>query len=491
MLFFKFYLVFNFPFTGDEAYFVQWGTNLSGGYYDHTPMVGWINHALSFIVNDYRFFRTFSLLTTILGSFFIYRVSHDTERGKWASFVWWVSPSSLFLAPMLNDTCLLFFGILSYLWFEKWRVDPKRTNAFICGIFLGLAFLSKYLAVLIGVGYLVSLALNRIVKLTQFLVFLFLGVAPFVIWNFIWNQQNCWNNIMFNLLNRQMTQAEGRPDLFLLSLIGLLTPPVAFEVFKLWQRRSRGHNHEISERLWIFLAPCLIIALMSLKRIVGLHWLLVFLVPCYVLISSTSLERLRRIAKYSGMLSVGLMGIIVIVLENADTLVQKFSLTSSQLDKNAYFYSMHPSEFCGVLDELVPKDFELAVSGYPPSAILEHICAKHLPILFATGVYGRECDKRDQIALLGGKDIALYVDSGVAERYGSFFESFTVVSKLYRDTKVTLLLGRNFNFLKYRDEVLRTIAKSYYSPPSWLPSGRCYFMDRYFPDGIEADLSVP
>lgn len=485
MLFFKLYLVFNFPFTGDEAYFVQWGANLSGGYYDHTPMVGWINYVLSFLVDDYRFFRLFSLLTTLVTSLFVYRVSHDSEHGKWASFIWWVSPSSLFLAPMLNDTCLLFFGVFSYWWFEKWRVHPRRTHAFICGVFLGLAFLSKYLAVLIGIGYMVSVAINGFSRLPKFLLFLLLGVAPSVVWNLAWNHQNCWNNIMFNLLNRQMTQAEGRPDLFLLSFLGLLTPWVTYEVFKIWQKRSGQSAKETTEKVWLFLAPCLVIAFMSLKRIVGLHWLLVFLVPTYVLISSATLGRLRRLAKYSAILAGVLISVIVLTLENADALVQKFSLTKSQLDKNAYFYSVHPSEFCGVLDELAPKDFELAVTGYPPSAILEHICSRHLPILFATGVYGRECDKRDQIALLGGRDIALYVDSGVAERYGSFFESFTVVSKVYRDTKVTLLLGRNFNFAKYRSEVLRTIAKSYYSPPNWLPAGKCYFIDRYFPDGME------
>ena len=30
------------PMTGDEAYFIVWGKNLDYGYYDHTPMVGWL-----------------------------------------------------------------------------------------------------------------------------------------------------------------------------------------------------------------------------------------------------------------------------------------------------------------------------------------------------------------------------------------------------------------------------------------------------------------
>ena len=34
------------PLTGDEAYFVVWGQQLAGGYYDHPPMVGWWRAAL-------------------------------------------------------------------------------------------------------------------------------------------------------------------------------------------------------------------------------------------------------------------------------------------------------------------------------------------------------------------------------------------------------------------------------------------------------------
>jgi hypothetical protein len=35
----KVYLLFAFPFTGDEAYFVQWGHDLSAGYYDHSILL--------------------------------------------------------------------------------------------------------------------------------------------------------------------------------------------------------------------------------------------------------------------------------------------------------------------------------------------------------------------------------------------------------------------------------------------------------------------
>ena len=35
------------PFTGDEAYFLDWGRHPDWGFYDHPPMVGWWLAALS------------------------------------------------------------------------------------------------------------------------------------------------------------------------------------------------------------------------------------------------------------------------------------------------------------------------------------------------------------------------------------------------------------------------------------------------------------
>ncbi len=477
----KIFLLFGFPFTGDEAYFVQWGHDLSAGYYDHTPMVGWINHLMSQGIDDFRFFRLFSLATTLAVAFFIYKAASDPGRGKIAAFIWWVSPSSLFLVPMLNDTCLVFFGVISYYFFDRWKKDERHLWGVLCGFFLGLSFLSKYLAVVIGVGYVVSLLMAHRRRLPGFLLLLTAGVLPSVVWNLLWNHQNCWNNIMFNLLNRQITQGEGRPDLYIVSLMLLLSPWMVVAIIKVWSLRAKMSM----SWLWLAFAPLGLFAVMSLKRVVGIHWLLVFVIPSYVAISYLPYSYLKRLSKLSMIYGLILGGAAFFVTKYADELIERYNLATTQLQRNAYLYSVHPRELCQALDSMVPGGFELVVTGYPPSAIFEHICHKKLTTLFATGVYGRQCDTRNDIAPLAGKDLALYIDSGVADRYGAFFDSFEVVNKSYQGTQLTLVLGKGFHFEKYRDEVLRVIAESYYSPPSWLPKGRCGFIDRYFPDGID------
>ena len=43
------------------------------------------------------------------------------------------------------------------------------------------------------------------------------------------------------------------------------------------------------------------------------------------------------------------------------------------------------------------------------------------------------------------------------------------------------ILGRGFNYQAYRAGVLADIRDRYYRIPQWLPAGRCYFFERYFP----------
>lgn len=33
-----------FPLTADEAYYAIWGKFFRWGYYDHTPLIGWLLH---------------------------------------------------------------------------------------------------------------------------------------------------------------------------------------------------------------------------------------------------------------------------------------------------------------------------------------------------------------------------------------------------------------------------------------------------------------
>ena len=65
----------------------------------------------------------------------------------------------------------------------------------------------------------------------------------------------------------------------------------------------------------------------------------------------------------------------------------------------------------------------------------------------------------------------------------SAFESFSVETK-----RVPLgggvyhaVIGTGFDYAAYRARVLGEVRDRYYRIPRWLPVGRCYFFERYFP----------
>jgi hypothetical protein len=54
----KIALLWFVPLTGDEAYFIVWGQDLSLGYYDHPPAVGWVLYLLSGIADNLVVYRS-------------------------------------------------------------------------------------------------------------------------------------------------------------------------------------------------------------------------------------------------------------------------------------------------------------------------------------------------------------------------------------------------------------------------------------------------
>ena len=111
----KLALIFTIPFTGDEAYFTTWAANLSPGYYDHPPMVGWGIYLLSLVSDHYYFYRLFSFLTSLIVAVLVYQLSRevaDEVTAFFVSLVFFISPISLMMSLISNDIFLMFFGRL-------------------------------------------------------------------------------------------------------------------------------------------------------------------------------------------------------------------------------------------------------------------------------------------------------------------------------------------------------------------------------------------
>jgi len=187
------------------------------------------------------------------------------------------------------------------------------------GVALGLAFLSKYFAVLLGLGYLGwAIASPGAERRWSGPLLAIAAAVPFGLVNLWWNLEACWCNVMFNAINRHEDAgwSATTPLLYLLSLAYLAAPLL----WAAWRDRARiiagAREQQHARALALaWLLPLAVFALLSPVRRIGLHWLLSF-VPALILTASLALDRARlsavvRFFAWFGALHAVVLGIAV------------------------------------------------------------------------------------------------------------------------------------------------------------------------------------
>ncbi|MDX1668889.1 MAG: glycosyltransferase family 39 protein, partial [Limnobacter sp.] len=269
----KVWLAAYFPMTSDEAFFHEWANHLSYGYYDHPPMIGWWLWLLTRIGDEPLIMRSLTVLLTTVVAYGVVvlcrRLSPVPDESKaWlAGAVYLSLPVSWYGVFVTTDTPLIFFMSVSVLIYVLAIRSQSVAGVFWAGVFLGLAFLSKYFAVLLGFAFGFHILLQP--RRFAYGFALLAGTLPFVGVNVIYNAYHCWNNIMFNLVNRHddaqlsWTTVAG----YLGMMLYVLTPWVLY-VFLRGAKAFRGQG-ALQAVLWVPLGLFLVI---SLEKTVGLHW---------------------------------------------------------------------------------------------------------------------------------------------------------------------------------------------------------------------------
>jgi 4-amino-4-deoxy-L-arabinose transferase and related glycosyltransferases of PMT family len=201
----KLALAFFLPMSGDEAYFIIWARHLDFGYYDHPPMVGWIIYLLRFIGDGELIMRLPAVLFSTLIGMGIYRLLKplDASRAALVAMIFLISPVNIMDVLITTDTPLILFVFLSVYALVRALQRDQLGWYVLSGAAMGLAFLSKYFAVLLGLAYLAFFLFTPQRKQRWFgFLLLVLAAMPFVAVNVYWNYTHCWDNILFNLYNR-------------------------------------------------------------------------------------------------------------------------------------------------------------------------------------------------------------------------------------------------------------------------------------------------
>jgi 4-amino-4-deoxy-L-arabinose transferase-like glycosyltransferase len=190
----------------DEAHYLLYALHPALSYFDHPPLVGWVQWPLVALDAPTAVLRLVPGLLWLATAWLVYHLAGRLQgRGDDARNAGLWAVLALALAPLLHvlgigllpDTLLMFFAV-ALMWQTYALMQPDAVHRaapwLVLGLLLGLAGLSKYTAILLAGAVAVCLLavhgwrLLRNPWLWAALVLALLLVAPVA----IWNAQNQW-----------------------------------------------------------------------------------------------------------------------------------------------------------------------------------------------------------------------------------------------------------------------------------------------------------
>ena len=276
-----------FGLSGDEAHYALYGLHLDWSYFDHPPLIGWMQ-ALVLAFSESNFaLRLWPVLLSVLSSLLLYQLTRSLypQGSAWLGFIAVVLLQSalifqLLSMAMLPDTPLLPLT-LAALWLTHRILEQGREREWLLlGVVLGLAGLAKYTAVLLVPSILLMIALTGRWR-TLLTPWPWLGsllAALLILPVLYWNWQHEWISFAYQL-GHGMPSREWAPSRFGISLAGqllaygpllfLLAPLALLGQWRQW--REPGLRYA-----WVFGVPLLLFFAWSsgLNRVLP-HWTLV------------------------------------------------------------------------------------------------------------------------------------------------------------------------------------------------------------------------
>jgi hypothetical protein len=330
--------------------------------------------------------------------------------------------------------------------------------------------------------------------------------------NLAWNASHCWNNILFNLINRNQGAHFSifQVALYLVMLVYLVTP---WTVMALWrsvrkgratdqetgvvfsdqateaaltQPEKRDNSHSTTRPVTgsgtsastiaaLFIVPFGLFLLLSFYKEIGLHWLLAF-VPFVFLFAAFQLtdEALQRHKKWNMWLG---LPHLLLVMGLAHLPVDVFKPLRIYTD---IVLNREGKEVVHALKQDMPADATLMTISYSQSSLLAYHAQAYVPVFGFGSFHARFDDPITDFHALSGKSIRIASTRPMdAAAWQSFFDHVTVQERIIHGARFWVADGEGFRFEPYRTEVLSKIAARFYKVPSWLPLYGCRFLEMY------------
>lgn len=412
-------LVFTMGMMPQDAYYYLYSEYLSLSYFDHPPMVAWMLKVFSLVTGKTVVgVKLTDFIVTGVTVFVFYKLAKHffegflLERSVYLILsTMMVSILSLVTTP---DVPLMLFWALSVLFFYRSVEHNLLKDWLLAGLMSGLAFDSKYTALMLWVGIagflITSPGKRQLLKSYKpylaVLVFV-LAISPVI----IWNMGHDWMSIRFqssdrmndmSIWNIQLKNFFGNIGTQIFVLLPVAYFFVLLSVYKV-ARYYFNPRFQLDEKkwfLWWFCAP-LILGFMSLSIIywVKLNWTM----PAYItgIILSVYFIPLKWVR----------IQIIVSLIFHFAFLIQVFYYPFPIRSDDTWWGWEQLSVQVEDLQEVYPDVFIFSNDGYKTSAQLTfHLDQK----IYSGNVIGKDGLQFSiidpDLSHLTGKD-ALYIDS--------------------------------------------------------------------------------
>jgi 4-amino-4-deoxy-L-arabinose transferase-like glycosyltransferase len=322
--------------SADEAHYALYALHLDWSYFDHPPLVGWLQWPFLQLGGSDLALRIVPMACWLLANFLLIALSDNLfpqladQRGLRADIVLFsLSPLLHLLGiALVPDTLLMPLTLAVML--ITWRLCHENEsrllrNWIILGLLLGSTGLAKYTAFLNAVGVLLVL-MHRygprlLLRVEPWLAILIAAaaVAP-VFW---WNSQHDWISFHYQL-NHAAGSSEWRANLalrfwlviwvafgFALPLLGIISWRNRRELLGSWQGSAPG---PIRFCLYFLLPGLLLWLFLSGRGSTLPHWVTPSIMAALPLAAAGASQLWQNLTRWPGWLSacLGLQGVVVI-----------------------------------------------------------------------------------------------------------------------------------------------------------------------------------
>ncbi|MDC3107608.1 glycosyltransferase family 39 protein [Paracoccaceae bacterium] len=206
----------------DEAYYWLWSKNIGLSYYDHPPLTSWVQYSLSLLLpNNILEVRALPFLCFLIICFINIKWMMEIKKRKNiallnSTVIFFSLPLyGILLTIAFPDALMVLLLFLSGFLFYKFysaRIEGKDVYKlwYLSTLCFSLACITKYNAIVFGIGILIFMWSQRPTLRSMFLsrhiifsVFIFLFIQLPVL---IWNLENQFSSFQFHLNKRMDTE---------------------------------------------------------------------------------------------------------------------------------------------------------------------------------------------------------------------------------------------------------------------------------------------